>query len=384
MSNATETKLRLNMRSLLLALALLGSSVGSVVAASLQDGPYVIRSVDGQLKARWIESEADSPRVRNRDVKVGDVVTIAAVGALPAFEVKLRGPAKPASDDIKVPAGTTLFVMADTHGEYEIAATLLQRHGVIDQRLRWAFGKGQLAVLGDVFDRGPNQTELLWLLYKLEAEAARAGGGVHLAIGNHESMVLTGDNRYLNPKYPRVASLLGVDNYTSLWNEQSLLGQWLRSKAAMFRIGDYLCLHGGVSPELVDRRLTLATVNRTVRAALSEAATPSEQMQFVMGENGPLWYRGYFEAVARNAGIPLAQPADIDRIRERFGVAAILVGHTRVPAVTALYEGRVIAVQVYPHRDQQTQAAVMEALLIEKGQMFRVRADGSREMLLRP
>lgn len=384
MSNATETKLRLNMRSLLLALALLGSSVGSVVAASLQDGPYVIRSVDGQLKARWIESEAESPRVRDRDVKVGDVVTIAAVGALPAFEVKLRGPAKPASDDIEVRAGTTLFVMADTHGEYEIAATLLQRHGVIDQRLRWSFGKGQLAVLGDVFDRGPNQTELLWLLYKLEAEAARAGGGVHLAIGNHESMVLTGDNRYLNPKYPRVASLLGVDNYTSLWNEQSLLGQWLRSKAAMFRIGDYLCLHGGVSPELVDRRLTLGTVNRTVRAALSEAATPSEQMQFVMGESGPLWYRGYFEAVARNAGIPLAQPTDIDRIRERFGVAAILVGHTRVPTVTALYEGRVIAVQVYPHRDQQTQAAVMEALLIEKGQMFRVRADGSREMLLRP
>lgn len=365
-------------------MALFALGVGPVVAASLQDGPYVIRSADGKLTARWIESDADSPRVRERDVKVGDVVTVAAVGTLPAFEVKLRGPAKPAADEIEVTARAPLFVMADTHGEYEIAATLLQRHGVIDERLRWSFGKGQLAVLGDVFDRGPNQTELLWLLYKLEAEAARAGGGVHLAVGNHESMVLTGDNRYLNPKYPHVASLLGADNYTSLWNEQSLLGQWLRSKAAMFRIGKYLCLHGGVSPELLDRGLTLATVNRTVRAALSERSTPSEQTQFVMGENGPLWYRGYFEAVARNAGIPLAQSADIDRIHERFGVAAILVGHTRVPAVTALYDGRVIAVQVYPHRDQRTHAPVMEALLVEKGQMFRVRADGSREMLLRP
>ena len=385
MSNATETQLRMNMRSLLLVMSLLVLGVGPAAAASspIQDGPYVIRSDDGGWTSRWIESEGESPRVHDKDVKVGDVVTVAAVGAFPAFEVRLRGPAKPAADEIKVTAHTALFVMADTHGEFEIAATLLQRHGVIDQRLRWSFGKGHLVVLGDVFDRGPNQTELLWLLYQLEAEAARAGGGVHLAVGNHESMVLTGDNRYLNPKYPRVAALLGADDYTSLWNEQSLLGQWLRTKAAMFRIGDYLCLHGGVSPELLARGLTLSSVNQTVRAALTERSMPNEQAQFVMGETGPLWYRGYFEAAARKSGIPLAESADIDRIRERFGVKTILVGHTMVPTVTALYDGRVIAVQVYPHRDQQTHAPVMEALLIQKGEMFRVRVDGSREVLPR-
>lgn len=375
------------MRSLLIVMALLVLGVGPAAAASsasLQDGPYVIRSSDGGWTSRWIESEAESSRVRDRDVKVGDVVTIAAVGALPAFEVKLRGPARPAADEIEVAARTPLFVMADTHGEFEIAAQLLQRHGVIDQRLRWSFGKGQLAVLGDVFDRGPNQTELLWLIYKLEDEAARAGGGVHLAVGNHESMVLSGDNRYLNPKYPRVASLLGAASYTSLWDEQSLLGQWLRSKAAMFRLGDYLCLHGGVSPELLERGLTLSSVNQIVRAALTESSPPSEQARFVMGQTGPLWYRGYFEAAARNSGMPLAGSADVDRIRERFGVKAILVGHTRVPTITPLYDGRVIAVQVYPHRDRQTHAPVMEALLIRNGQMFRVRVDGSREMLPRP
>ena len=178
--------------------------------------------------------------------------------------------------------------MADTHGEFEIAAQLLQRHGVIDEKLRWSFGKGHLAVLGDVFDRGPNHTELLWLFYKLEGEAARAGGGVHLAIGNHEAMVLNGDDRYLNPKYPRVATLLGVERHAMLWNEQSLLGQWLRSKAAVFRLGDYLCLHGGVSRELVDRGLTLSQVNQTVRAALTaQPGPPGEQAQFVMGESGP-------------------------------------------------------------------------------------------------
>lgn len=385
MTHSKMTHSKMKVRALLaMTLLVLGigpSAVRAESARSLQDGPYITRSAEGAWTARWIEDDAESPRVRDRVVKPGDVVTVAAVGAFPAFEVTLRGAPKIAADEIKVDRRAPLFVMADTHGEFEIAAQLLQRHGVIDDQLRWSFGKGQLAVLGDVFDRGPNHTELLWLIYKLEAEAARAGGGVHLAVGNHEAMVLAGDDRYLNPKYPRVATLLG-ERHAMLWNEQSLLGEWLRSKAAMFRLGAYLCLHGGVSRELVDRGLTLPQVNQTLRAALTRQPGPlAEQAQFVMGEDGPLWYRGYFEQIARQAGFAPATSADIDLIRERFGVEAILVGHTRVPTITSLYEGRVIAVQVYPHRDERTQAPVMEALLIQKGQMFRARVDGSTERL---
>ena len=147
----------------------------------------------------------------------------------------------------------------------------------IDEQLRWSFGKGHLAILGDVFDRGPNQTELLWLIYKLEAEAARAGGGVHLAIGNHEAMVLGGDLRYLNPKYQRVAAVLQAPSYAALWNEQSLLGRWLRSKAAVFRLGDYLCLHGGMSREVADSGLTLVEINNAVRASLTLQSTPASE-----------------------------------------------------------------------------------------------------------
>jgi hypothetical protein len=363
----------------------LAFGIGLARAESLQDGPYVIRAVDGSWRARWIEAVSEESRVRDQTVETGDLVTVAAVGSLPAFAVKLRGPAPPASDDIRVDARTPIFVMADTHGEYEIAVQLLQRHGVIDERLRWSFGKGHLAVLGDVFDRGPNQTELLWLIYKLEAEAARAGGGVHLAIGNHESMVLTGDDRYLNPKYRRVATLLGADRYALLWDQQTLLGQWLRSKAAVFRLGQYLCLHGGISRELLDRGLTLSAVNQSVRAALLEpGASADMQTEFVMGPAGPLWYRGYFREAARKGGFKAAEQSDIELIRERFGVQAILVGHTTVPTITALYDGRVIAVQVYPHRDEQTQAPVMEGLMIRKdGLMFRAGVDGGSEMLPR-
>lgn len=383
------TVARMKVGSLWLTVGLLAFGSGWCRAEPLQDGPYVMRSAAGTWTSRWIEGETESPQIREQSLKVGDSVTVPAVGALPPFDVQLRDPAKPAADEIDVSSRTPLFVVADTHGELEIAVQLLQRHRVIDTELRWAFGKGRLAILGDVFDRGPNHTELLWLIYKLEAEAARAGGGVHLALGNHEAMVLKGDLRYLNPKYPRVAAALGAASYESLWNEQSLLGQWLRSKAAVFRLGHYLCLHGGISRELIDRGLTLAEVNRTVRDVLTEQPTqPGEQAQlvmgqFVMGMSGPLWYRGYFEEAARQGGFKLAEQADIDVIREHFKVRQILVGHTAVPTVTPLYGGRVIAVQVYPHRDTQTQAPVMEGVSIQSGKMFRARIDGSSEMLPR-
>jgi hypothetical protein len=386
MSYHIKTQPGIKAPALLLWIALLmfGVVFGSARAQSpqpLQDGPYISPSATGGWIARWVD---DQGGIRDGIVKPGDVVTVAAVGAFPAFDVELRAPADPAADEIKVSARTPLFVMADTHGEFEIAAQLLQRHGVIDDRLRWSFGKGHLAILGDVFDRGPNHTELLWLIYKLEAEASRAGGGVHLAIGNHEAMVLMGDDRYLHPKYKRVAALLGAERHAMLWNDRSLLGQWLRSKAAVFRLGDYLCLHGGVSRELLDRGLTLPQINQTVRSALTQQPDQfNDQARFVMGESGPLWYRGYFEEVARQSGFEPAKLADIDLIREHFGVKAILVGHTRVETVTSLYEGRVIAVQVYPHRDARTQAPVMEALSIKKGQMYRVRIDGSGELLPR-
>lgn len=349
----------------------------------LQDGPYVTRSDAGGWLARWIEGTVAAPRVRDRAINVGDTITVPAVGNWPAFDVKLRGEPTAAPDEIDVSARVPLFVMADTHGEFDIAVQLLQRQRVIDARLRWSFGKGRLAILGDVFDRGPNQTELLWLIYKLEAEAARAGGGVHLALGNHEAMILAGDDRYLHPKYRQVVSVLRASSHAELWNEQSLLGSWLRTKAAVFRLGPYLCLHGGISRELVDRRLTLAEINKVVRDSLGEQHAASELAELVMGRSGPLWYRGYFEREARAGGFTPARSGDLDLILDTFKVRAILVGHTTVPTVTALFDGRVIAVQVYPHRATDTDAPVMEALSIQRGQMFRARMDGSSEPLSR-
>jgi hypothetical protein len=160
-----------------------------------------------------------------------------------------------------------------------------------------------------------------------------------------------------------------------------VLGQWLRSKPAVLKLGDYLCLHGGISPELVDRGYTLAQINGAVRAVLAgrepAAGAEKDRAEFLFGERGPLWYRGYFPAESGQAAPGVA---DLDRIRRHFGVATLLVGHTQVPTITPLFDGRVIAVQVYPRQDSFGNP-IFEALLVRDGARLRAWPDGRTEPL---
>lgn len=366
----------------LVSLALILSASLHVAAASAADGPYVTQQPDGAWLARWVEGDVAAPRVREQRAAVGRPVVVPAVGSLPEFTVWLRAPALLAPDAVKLPTGTPLFVVADTHGEFEILAEMLQHHRIVDRRLKWSFGSGHLVFLGDVFDRGPNQTEILWWIYQLDAEAQKANGGVHLVLGNHETMVMRGDLRYLNPKYPKTAQVLGVGSYAELFNAESILGQWLRTKQVVLRINDLLCLHGGISRAMVDLNLTLADINTTVRAVLNRNVPDTEadrkRADFMMKNLGPLWYRGYF---TEQKDFPTATIDDIDRAREHFGVRTILVGHSTVPTITPLYDGKVIAVQVYPQREEETGRAIFESLLVKDGAFFRAQHDGSIERL---
>lgn len=348
--------------------------------AAEPDGPYVLRS-EGRVESWSVVAAEGVPRKVVRPVD-GAAFTMPAVGRFPAFQVTLRPPAESTPDVVTVAGGQPIFVVADTHGEFEILAEMLQRHGVLDEKLRWKFGRGHLVVLGDVFDRGPNQTEILWLLYELEAQARKAGGGAHLLLGNHESMAMRGDVRYLNPKYAETARVLGID-YPKLFGVDSVLGQWLRMQRVALRVNDLLLVHGGVSRALLDQGFTLAEMNALARAALGERVLgekEAERADFLLGPLGPLWYRGYFTPPSDLMG---ASGIDVDLTLKHFGVRRILVGHTTVPTIRSLYDGRVIAVQVYPQREASGRVR-FECLLIRDGQPLRARFDGGTEPLSDP
>jgi hypothetical protein len=91
-----------------------------------------------------------------------------------------------------------VVAVADIHGAYDAFEAILKKAELIDDSLSWNGASAHLVIVGDVLDRGPESRRALDLIRELEPQAAAAGGGVHLVLGNHEVMNLTGDLRYVS------------------------------------------------------------------------------------------------------------------------------------------------------------------------------------------
>ncbi len=102
-----------------------------------------------------------------------------------------------AVDDWHFEGVERIVAVADIHGAHEAFVDVLRKSTVIDEAGNWSGGSSHLVVVGDVLDRGRDSRAALDLIRKLEGEAALAGGAVHLVLGNHELMNLTGDLRYV-------------------------------------------------------------------------------------------------------------------------------------------------------------------------------------------
>jgi len=91
-----------------------------------------------------------------------------------------------------------VVAFGDVHGAHDRLVYLLTQAGILDAEQNWAGGEAHLVSVGDLLDRGPDSRRVLDLLMRLEGEAARDGGRVHLVLGNHEVMNLVGDLRYVS------------------------------------------------------------------------------------------------------------------------------------------------------------------------------------------
>ena len=258
--------------------------------------------------------------------------------------------------------------MSDPHGRLDCVVSLLQGNGVIDKDLRWSYGKDRLIVIGDIFDRGDDVTAIYWLFYKLQQEAADAGGHVTLFLGNHEPMEFAGDIRYAKPKYSVLARETGVP-YRLLMGPDSELGRWIATWNTVGIIGDNLYVHGGLGKDFYDWDLPIAKVNRQMSGALfmksKERKAKNDTLGFLYGSYGPIWYRGLVQKEARRR--PVAVDT-LDLLRSRYGVRHIIVGHTIFRDVSTFYEGRVIDVNVNNALNQKKRRG--RALLIEDGKYF--------------
>lgn len=344
-------------------------------AKLLADGPYIVYdslgtgatvtrvSTDGTIIQQHVDNIPSDYKFR-----------VTSSDGSHEFDVQLH--------DIQQPKWKTkmpgrLFITSDPHANFDCFFDLLHSNGIIDKDCNWTYGNGHFALIGDIMDRGNDATTIYWLMYKLEAQAAQAGGAVHFMMGNHEPLVLMNDNRYTRPQYMQLADTLGV-KYNHFFSPRSELGRWILSRNTIERIGKNILVHAGLSKDLYDSGLSIPEVNALMPAGLykRKAARKSAGSLIYMlhGSNGPIWYRGLVRDDAKYNPI---NTDTLSMILNRYEAERIIVGHTIFPDISSFHEGRVIAVNVDNADNRKNNRS--RALLIEDGNFYIICNEGRRK-----
>jgi calcineurin-like phosphoesterase family protein len=247
------------------------------------------------------------------------------------------------------------FVISDFDSHFEGFTMALLNEGVIDEDFNWIYGDGHLIINGDVFDRGENTSESLWLIYKLESESLAAGGKVHFIMGNHEMFNMKDDWRYVEVKYFNNAQLMGK-RMEELYSADTEIGRWLRTKNIIEKLGDYLLVHGGISPQVAAMNATFEQLNEYGRRQMNNQ-TCTGDCAIATGSNGLYWYRGM-------ADEELSQQ-QVDEILDGYDAFRIIIGHTKANTIRVLYQQRVVAIDIYHGNNYAN--GFMEALQFEEG-----------------
>ncbi|MDR3340876.1 MAG: metallophosphoesterase [Candidatus Symbiothrix sp.] len=333
-----------------------------------KDGPHIFLENDSLVNILSIDQEKDSFPVSNPEIKANflkmgkkDLMKYLFRETIVADTIKNE--VQCVYEDVE-----KIFCIGDIHGEYDALVSLLKKHKIISEDLNWRFGNGHVVFCGDVFDRGDKVTETLLFIYKLEQQATCVKGKVHFLLGNHEMMALNGNLKYLNKKYKYIQDKLGV-NYTYLYNENTLIGEWIRTKNTIVKINDLLFVHGGIHPDIPLRNYSLENINNYVRNYLTHKDF-NQNALYLTGTNGPLWYRGYLDKDEKRLNMN-----DILCILKYYNAKKIIFAHTPVDRISSLYDGKLIAIDV-PLTQKNG-----EGLLIQEGKFLILTLNGNKKQL---
>ncbi len=269
--------------------------------------------------------------------------------------------------------------------------------------------------IGDILDRGPDARKIFDLLMDLEKEAELAGGKVHVLLGNHEEMNITGISfRY--PDYVTIDQFISFlpegyrrrkekelekrildaqsrgnspppsrmviefwDNLRKdprgqrqyLSNFRRTYGTWLLQKNAVIKINNIIFVHGGISEEF--SKWKIEDINDKLRRELSDLSRSDEthqlptisRPQLVYREDGPLWYREL-------AFVPEEDiQEEVERILENLKAEHMVIAHTPRVAATReqmrRFDGKVWVIDTGISR---VYGGRLSALIIENGEFI--------------
>jgi hypothetical protein len=199
-----------------------------------------------------------------------------------------------------------VVAFGDVHGAYDQMVAALKSADVVDAELNWAAGDTHLVSLGDLLDRGAHSRQTMDLLMRLQKQAADAGGRVHVVLGNHELMNLTGDMRYVAAEEfaafsddedptkrstARAAFIAAADpasgkdpatefderypagffGHRAGFAAAGSYGQWILQLPLIVVVNETAFVHGGLPALVADQ--TLEGINRQYQRDLTEIMT---------------------------------------------------------------------------------------------------------------
>ena len=260
-----------------------------------------------------------------------------------------------------------IVAVGDVHGAYENLLAVLKNAELIDDELNWIGGKAHLVQVGDVIDRGADSRKCMDFYRELQKKAKKAGGRVHVLIGNHDAFNMIGITDYVSPaiyetfsdaksektrerafniyydehlkearsankvipskeevreiflqKFPR-----GYFGHRAAFGTNGQYGKWIRRNNVAIRLNGIVFTHGDWSEEI--SALGIKKVNEEVRKELSGKAALEEGLTFHL--KAPLQYRGLAE-VPLSRKRQEAQKAEVDRILANLEAERMVVGHT--------------------------------------------------------
>ena len=233
-----------------------------------------------------------------------------------------------------VPAPKRAVAIGDLHGDLGGARAALRAAGAIDDADRWIGGDLVVIQLGDVLDRGNDESKIFELLDRLDRDAHAAGGGVIQLIGNHELMNAAHDFRYVTPGGTRD---FGGDREHAL----APGGAWAKRIAqhdVIAIVGDTVLSHAGV---LGDWAPKLDEVNLEARCWLDgQAGDASSPPPVLTSDDSPVWTRSY----GVEGGVDCAA---LDHVLAELSAKRMVVAHTvQEHGITSACDGKLWRIDV--------------------------------------
>ncbi|KAI5679765.1 hypothetical protein M9H77_00992 [Catharanthus roseus] len=278
--------------------------------------------------------------------------------------------------------GRRIVAVGDLHGDLYKTRSALEIAGVLssDGQDSWIGGETVLIQLGDILDRGEDEIAILSLLRSLDIQAKANGGAVFQVNGNHETMNVEGDFRYVDPGgFDECSAFLEhLEECEHNWEEafvswtsvserlkedrkmsQSHWGPWnlvqrqkgviarsvllrpggplaseLAKHAVALKVDDWVFCHGGLLPHHVSYGIERMNreVSHWMRGLSDIDGYPQIPFIATRGYDSVVWNRLYSRDISDLYEYQIDQIESIlQETLQAVGAKAMVVGHTPQP-----------------------------------------------------